>query len=326
METKKCRACLEEKELCEFRLSAYNDDRYSSKCKLCYKNKIVELIGESKSCNACGVVKDLGEFPLKKNDKNIRQDRCKECKNNKILPIKEPLFTETKRRCSVCTQYKDFSDYSKCNKCTQGIYGVCKKCESINSKKYRLENKEKIREAKHKEYLKNAEVYKARSKKYSKNNKEKLNETRKIWRKNKINNDSLYKLDIDIKRLIWMSFNKTLIGKIVKNSKSINILGCSLEEFKNHIESQFENWMSWENHGNVCETLQPNCSWDLDHIIPISTAKTEEEFYLLNHWSNFQPLCSYKNRNIKRDNIYPVTNLELKITIINDKGKITSNL
>ena len=85
METKKCRACLEEKELCEFGLSAYNDDRYSSKCKLCYKNKIVELIGESKSCNACGVVKDLGEFPLKKNDKNIRQDRCKECKNNSIV-------------------------------------------------------------------------------------------------------------------------------------------------------------------------------------------------------------------------------------------------
>ena len=40
METKKCKACLEEKELCEFRLSAYNDDRYSSKCKLCYKNKL----------------------------------------------------------------------------------------------------------------------------------------------------------------------------------------------------------------------------------------------------------------------------------------------
>ena len=87
----------------------------------------------------------------------------------------------------------------------------------------------------------------------------------------------------------------------------------SWEEFKKHIESQFESWMSWENYGNACETLQPNCSWDLDHIIPISTAKTEEEIYLLNHWSNFQPLCSKVNRWEKKDNIYPVYNLELNI-------------
>ena len=88
----------------------------------------------------------------------------------------------------------------------------------------------------------------------------------------------------------------------------------SWQEFKNHIESQFESWMSWDNYGNVCETLEPNCSWDLDHIVPVSLAETKEDVYVLNHWSNFQPLCSFKNRNIKRDNVYPLTNLELKIT------------
>ena len=73
--------------------------------------------------------------------------------------------------------------------------------------------------------------------------------------------------------------------------------------------------MTWYNYGNSCETLEPNCSWDLDHIIPISYAKTEEEVYLLNHWSNFQPLCSKVNRGSKNNKIYPVTNLELKITV-----------
>ena len=322
---KKCRACLEEKELYEFRLNTHNDDGYSSKCKLCYKNKITELTGESKPCNACGIVKDLGKFPLKKGDKNKRQDRCKECKKNKILPIKEPIFTENKRRCSVCTEYKDFSEYSKCINCNQGIYGRCKKCESVISKKYRFENKDSLKEAKHQEYLKNAEIYKERSKKYSRNNRQRLNETRKIWKKNKIDNDPLYKLNTDIKRVIWISFNKGLLGKIVKTSKSIDILGCSIEDFKVHIEKQFLPWMNWGNHGN-CEINDYDCSWDLDHIVPISYAKNQKEVYLLNHWSNFQPLCSKVNRNEKRDNLYPLTNIELKITFINDKNEFTTDI
>lgn len=45
-------------------------------------------------------------------------------------------------------------------------------------------------------------------------------------------------------------------------------------------------------------------------VIPV----TSEKVPAIRDWSNFQPLCSYKNRNIKRDNIYPVTNLELNIT------------
>jgi 5-methylcytosine-specific restriction endonuclease McrA len=75
--------------------------------------------------------------------------------------------------------------------------------------------------------------------------------------------------------------------------------------------------MNWDNYGNTCGTeLKYNCSWDLDHIVPISYAKTEEEIYILNHWSNFQPLCSKINRDIKKAVLHPCTNLELKITKI----------
>jgi hypothetical protein len=72
--------------------------------------------------------------------------------------------------------------------------------------------------------------------------------------------------------------------------------------------------MTWDNYGEVCgNSPEYNCSWDLDHIIPISCAKTEEEVYLLNHWSNFQPLCSKVNRWEKKNILYSVYNLELNI-------------
>lgn len=67
------------------------------------------------------------------------------------------------------------------------------------------------------------------------------------------------------------------------------------------MESKFEDWMSWDNQGLYNGEL--NYGWDIDHIIPISTAKNEEDIIRLNHYTNLQPLCSKVNRDIKRDTI-----------------------
>lgn len=86
-----------------------------------------------------------------------------------------------------------------------------------------------------------------------------------------------------------------------KNNNSENILGCSFEEFKLHIEKQFEPWMTWKNHGVY--TGEENISWQLDHIVPMASAKTIEDVIRLNHYTNFQPLDSYVNQILKRDKI-----------------------
>jgi hypothetical protein len=59
--------------------------------------------------------------------------------------------------------------------------------------------------------------------------------------------------------------------------------------------------MSWENYGKYNGEF--NYGWDIDHIIPSSTAKTENDIYHLSHYSNLQPLCSKTNRDIKKDKI-----------------------
>jgi hypothetical protein len=59
--------------------------------------------------------------------------------------------------------------------------------------------------------------------------------------------------------------------------------------------------MNWDNYGLY--NGKENCGWEYDHIIPVSSAKCEEDIYKLNHYSNIQPLCSHINRNVKRDNI-----------------------
>ena len=72
-----------------------------------------------------------------------------------------------------------------------------------------------------------------------------------------------------------------------KSMKSSDILGCDWKTFKQHLESQFEEGMTWDNHGIN--------GWHYDHIIPLSSAKTEEELYRLNHYTNLQPLWAEDN-------------------------------
>jgi hypothetical protein len=86
-----------------------------------------------------------------------------------------------------------------------------------------------------------------------------------------------------------------------KKSKTYDILGCTHDEFKLQIESQFKEWMNWNNYGKY--NGEEKYGWDLDHIIPLSSVNTKEDIIRLNHHSNLQPLCSYVNRCVKRDKI-----------------------
>jgi hypothetical protein len=81
----------------------------------------------------------------------------------------------------------------------------------------------------------------------------------------------------------------------------LNILGCDYDYFRKYIESKFERWMSWENYGLYNGEL--NYGWDMDHIIHISSATNLFDIKILYHYSNFQPLCSKINRDIKKNNL-----------------------
>lgn len=70
-----------------------------------------------------------------------------------------------------------------------------------------------------------------------------------------------------------------------KTTKTQALLGCSFQEFQQHIENQFTDGMSWDNAGE----------WHYDHRIPCSCATTQEELEALFHWSNFQPMWGGEN-------------------------------
>ena len=71
-----------------------------------------------------------------------------------------------------------------------------------------------------------------------------------------------------------------------KKSATCRILGCSHAEFYAHIEKQFVRGMSWSLMGTRIH---------IDHIVPLASAKTEEDVLALNHFSNLRPLWAEEN-------------------------------
>jgi hypothetical protein len=192
----------------------------------------------------------------------------------KISDYKKEWYSKNKE--NVKERVKDWKEENK-----EALKEYTKKYREENKdnlKKWREENKEKIREQR---------------KKYREQNRDKISQYENKKRKE----DPLYWLRSNIRSSISTMLNRK---GYTKNSKTIEILGCSFEEFFLYLESKFEPWMTWDNRGLYNGTS--NFGWDIDHIIPISSGLTEEDIIKLNHYTNLQPLCSYYNRDIKKNN------------------------
>jgi len=94
--------------------------------------------------------------------------------------------------------------------------------------------------------------------------------------------DPFFAFKESIKTLIIMSIRARGWSK---QTKTAQLLGCSFEELKLHIEKQFTQGMTWENRGE----------WEIDHIIPCARATTPTEFEKLQHYTNLQPLWAVDN-------------------------------
>ena len=204
-----------------------------------------------------------------------------------------------RRRCNICEFVGEDFDFFKIKK------KVCDAClKKINDDK-QFKRKEKKEERK--EYLKNwnlehKEEKKEYNKKYYQENKENFFEYQKTYmQKLKIDEpekykkrrgyervkirrekDPLFKFKCNLRNLIKNSLTKQ---GYTKKSKTYDIVGVEFQDFKIYIETKFVEGMSWESYGE----------WHLDHIIPISSAKTEKELILLDKYTNFQPLWAIDN-------------------------------
>jgi hypothetical protein len=188
------------------------------------------------------------------------------------------------------------------------------------TKRWRTEHPEKLKEYRHKDYLKryanpaskkkileenrawkkaNREVVARHTKEWIKRNPEKARELRRkqylkdpqkhyaytyAYAKNKRKTDVQFRLSLNLRNRL----NKAL-KKQGGTGSGVRDLGCSVPELRQHLEGLFQEGMSWENWSRY--------GWHIDHIRPLCTFDLTdyEQVKIACHFSNLQPLWAEEN-------------------------------
>jgi len=202
------------------------------------------------------------------------------------------------KKCTKCKTEKESSQFYPDNRRCDGLQSNCKDCNKLwrsqhkellrnKLQKWRNENKEHANEWSYNWRCKNPQktklIYQKSDKKRRKQKNEYLRQKRKI--------DPNYKIGSNLRRRINRSLKVQFANKYYKFDE---YLGCTLEFFKEYIQSKFTDGMTWE--------LYLASEIHLDHIIPCSlfNLTDPEEQKKCFHYSNIQPL--WKRDNFQKSN------------------------
>jgi hypothetical protein len=200
--------------------------------------------------------------------------------------------------CTKCKESKDLEAFTKNKRYKSGYHSQCKSCTYSLRKSQVSANPDQYRESRKKHYQANIEKMRAEKRKYiakskpqkiaydaeyRKANKDKIAAYKKEWA-SKMKNDPIYKIKKNLRRRV----HHALMGEN-KSAATFELIGCSPEDFKKHIESLWLEGMSWDNYG-------PS-GWHVDHIkechtFDLSDSKQQQECF---HYSNQRPLWAKDN-------------------------------
>lgn len=216
----------------------------------------MEILTE-KICKKCGETKKIELFGLIKTNKDGHKGSCKVC----LAKYKKEYVKNNKDKVREKNREYNFKNRDKRRK-NKKDYDLKKQEEiKIYTKAYRLKYKARI---------------KMWHKEYNLNNRDKIN--KRVRNYTPPNN-------IKISKNIRSRIRSAIIAAgVTKCDSSEKLLGCSIDFFKDYIESKFTKGMTWENRGYY--------GWHFDHIKPCSSfdLSDPEQQKLCFHYTNQQPL------------------------------------
>jgi hypothetical protein len=238
----------------------------------------------NKICILCNKKHLITNFYKENRAKDGLKSECIECfkkrrkkyidKKRKYLDTLyiDNVFLSESKECIKCKNIKKRKEFPKSSQHKDGHHPYCKLCCCLVSKEKRNYNIIEWRE-KHRE----------QQQVWRKNNKIKVSKSKKKWKINRRKRDPIFRL----KESLCARLRLALHGK-TKSKSTLELLGCSIDDLKDRLESKFYANMSWENYGSY---------WHIDHIRPCASfnLQNEEEQKICFHYSNLQPLTAKDN-------------------------------
>ena len=232
---------------------------------------------ELKRCSKCGCTILLKFYSINRKGEYYKTcDRCRERRKKYREENKEKIREQRKEQDAKYYQ-KNKDEINKKRR-------ERSKDEEFKKKKkeYYKENIEKIKEREKQYYEDNKEKIKEIKKQYRENNREKIAQRQRKYVNNRIKTDPVFRVTRSLRRRLYKAVKNNL-----KSKSTMELLGCTGEEVKEHLEKQFTEGMSWDNYGE----------WHIDHIKPCCSfdMSDPEQQKICFHYSNLQPLWAEDN-------------------------------
>jgi hypothetical protein len=222
-----------------------------------------------------------------------------------------------KIKCTICGNLKESNKELFSFIYKDGKTGYCRECAKKQSRKYYYENQDKLLKQKRENYKNNPELILERNRvNYYKHREEYLLQKKDYWVENKDKitdyrsqnrdrdrlqrrertrirkvTEPFFRFKKNVRELVRNYFEKE---GLKKNTNTKKIIGCDFLTLYNHLKLTFESSYKIDYRDEFYEFL------NIDHIIPISIAKTKEKIFELNHYTNLQFL--YYKDNIQKSN------------------------
>ena len=297
---KNCTKCNIVKDSTEFRSRAgpkANKDGLNPSCRQCEREAKQQYDLKKKQndplklCSVCKITKHYSLFfqYSKKGTKCLECFEYEKRIKNYDQKCKQQEFRiqhqDNTKRCSKCRLFKSFEEFWKSKHTTDGFYSSCIECTKQSS-------------------LSKLPARRIKQSKWKKDNKEKYLSYQRTYDVTRRNTDPSYKLRRNVMHAIIASIRNYGF----KNEQIINLnkaifayLPYTADQLKQHIESLWEEWMSWDNYGRFHSEHK---TWQIDHVIPQSKLSfsnfEDENFQKLWALSNLRPLETIVN--IKKSN------------------------
>lgn len=206
------------------------------------------------------------------------------------------------RLCKFCNLDKSVNEFHSQNMCSLCRKNRNKNASKLARRKLYANNKDKIIAVNTVYYNNNKDKKKKYDKEYYLLNKDKRMAQSLLNHKRRMKEDPAYR----IRNIISVSIGKFLKkqGSSKRDESILQHMDYSIQELKEHLEKQFEPWMTWKNHGayrvDIWDDTDPTTwTWQIDHIIPHSTFKytsmEDQEFKDCWALNNLRPYSAKQN-------------------------------
>ena len=298
---KKCNKCNTSKHVTEFRIDRATPDGRRYICADCQSGNKPQLEGII-TCACCNETLPVTNFHINKRAKTGRVNWCKNCTQKRDETRKHQTIVIDSKICNMCNEELPLSAFNKWQYSKDGAMTTCRECNSQREKEKRANcvvatdgekcctNCHQVQPINNFAVCRLSPDGRSTKCKECRSVRNHKNHRRMKKRRNTINDriktDPLYALTTRVRASIHGGIKRYINGNTTKSSTTcMRLLGCTMEEFMDHFVSTF--------YGDI--TLDDFSTFHIDHIVPISFAQTEEELYMLNHYTNLRALTRHDN-------------------------------